>query len=44
LPWFSRVARALLAANGGVAVGAEWSQGGLRYIKAAPRQSRERRH
>src|SRR5580658_2986565 len=32
LPWFSRVARALLAANGGVAVGAERSQGGLRCL------------
>lgn len=29
LPWFSRVARALLAANGGVAVGAEGSLRGV---------------
>jgi hypothetical protein len=39
LPWFSRVARALLAANGGVAVGAEGSLRGVatqHYCCTAP--------
>ena len=39
LPWFSRVARALLAANGGVAVGAERSLRGVatqHYCCSAP--------
>src|SRR6266568_7741713 len=39
LPWFSRVARALLAANGGVAVGAERSLRGVAtacYGRSAP--------
>ena len=39
LPWFSRVARALLAANGGVAVGAEGSLRGVatqHYCCSAP--------
>ena len=39
LPWFSRVARALLAANGGVAVGAEKSLRGVAtacYGRSAP--------
>jgi len=39
LPWFSRVARALLAANGGVAVGADGSLRGVatqHYCCTAP--------
>ena len=39
MPWFSRVARALLAANGGVAVGAEKSLRGVAtacYGRSAP--------
>ena len=46
LPWFSRVARALLAANGGVAVGAEEPQGGgyVSITADAPHQSRTPYH
>jgi hypothetical protein len=39
LPWFSRVARALLAANGGVAAGADWSLRGGGYAASYGRSA-----
>jgi len=46
LPWFSRVARAFLAADGGVAAGADRSLrgGGYAAFTAAPHRSRTPYH